>query len=359
MNALFIGDLHANTSSSNLEDVGEIFKLVDETLEKDQTIQLVCFVGDIFHTHAVVRQEPAFYVRRQFERLIGKYKKQNRPLRWIALAGNHDYSTPSAVVSDNSVRLVLGDLVEVVDDYRGTPIALSVGPFTFVPFMGDNDEFIRVCNMVDHDTILVCHQTFDGSKYENQHTAPNGVKQNLIPQKYIISGHIHMTQILKNGHNTVFYIGTPRSLNANEMNQCKYIWKFDGLNRTAVAIKTDERVKQYIGFTYYQGAIDVVAAAEGESRPWKQKDDVRIYVEGNEEFYEKVLAANKHLEGEVRFIPNIKKEMSRALDVESNGSSVETALRQYVYDVYDMSDDMRDAVWQRLQTWMPKLGTRT
>ena len=38
---------------------------------------------------------------------------------------------------------------------------------------------------------------------------------------------------------------------------------------------------------------------------------------------------------------------------------VETALRQYVYDVYDMSDDMRDAVWQRLQTWMPKLGTRT
>ena len=60
MNVLFIGDLHANTSASNLEDVGEIFKLVDETLEKDQTIQLVCFVGDIFHTHAVVRQEPAF-----------------------------------------------------------------------------------------------------------------------------------------------------------------------------------------------------------------------------------------------------------------------------------------------------------
>ena len=129
-----------------------------------------------------------------------------------------------------------------------------------------------------------------------------------------------MTQILKNEHNTVFYIGTPRALNANEMNQCKYIWKFDGSTRTAVAIKTDDRVKQYIGFTYYQGAIDFVAAVEGEPRPWKQKDDVRIYVEGNE-FYEKVLAANKHLEGEVRFIPNIKKEMSRTLDVESNGSS--------------------------------------
>lgn len=358
-NAIFVGDLHANTSASNLEDVGEIFHLLDETIEQDETIQLVCFVGDIFHTHAVIRQEPAFYVRRQFAKLIGKYERQNREIRWVVMAGNHDYSTPSAVVADNSVRLVLADLVEVVDDYRGTPCYAKVGPYAFVPFIGENESFVDVCSQGDSDDILVCHQTFDGSKYENQHTAPNGVKQNAIPQRLIISGHIHMTQILENEHNKVVYIGTPRALNANEVNQCKYIWKFNPESRTFTAIKTDDRVKQFIGFTYYQGAVDFVAAKEGEPLPWKKKDDVRIYVEGNEEFYEKVLAANKHLEGEVRFIPNIKKVMSKTLDVEADGSSVETALRQYVYDVYDMSDDMRDAVWQRLQTWMPKLGTRT
>lgn len=359
MNAIFVGDLHASISASNLEDVGEIFNLLDESIEQDETIQIVCFVGDIFHTHSVIRQEPAYYVRRQFERITKKYKGRNRKIRWIVMAGNHDYSTPSAVVSDNAVRLVLADLVEVVDDYRGTPCYMKVGPFAFVPFMGENEVFVSVCSQGDVDDILVCHQTFDGSKYENQHTAANGVSQNLIPQKLVISGHIHMNQILENEHNKVVYIGTPRALTANETNQRKYIWKFDSGTRNFVAIKTDDRVKQFISFTYYQGAVDFVAAKEGEPLPWKKKDDVRIYVEGNEEFYEKVLAANKHLEGEVRFIPNIKKVMSKTLDVEADGSSVETALRQYVYDVYDMSDDMRDAVWQRLQTWMPKLGTRT
>lgn len=356
MNALFVGDLHAGVS--NLEDTGEIFKLVQETLDKDETIELVCFVGDIFHTHAVIRQEPAFYVRRQFERLTKKYKASGRTLTWVALAGNHDYSTPGAVVADNAVRLVLGDLVTVVDDYPGTPCYAKIGPYAFVPFMGDNEEFVSLCSSGDADDILVCHQTFDGSKYENNHTAPNGVNQNRIPQKRVISGHIHMFQFLKNDHNHITYIGTPRALTAAEVNQEKAIWVYSPEANSFHAISTKDRVKQFIGFHYFQGATEYVAAKEGEPRPWKKKDDVRIYVEGNEEFYDKVLAANKHLEGEVRFVPNIKKELSRTLDVDAEGSSVETALRQYVYEVSDMSEDMRDRVWQKLQTWMPKLGNK-
>ena len=351
MNTLFVGDLHAK--KDNLEDTGEIFSLVDETIDSDESIDCVCFLGDIFNTHDVLRLEIAFYVRRQFETIIEKYKSKNRKISFVSLVGNHDNTSPVVTTPNNAVRLTLGDLISVFD------VPTEFGPYTMIPFMGDNEEFVRICNDANHNSIPVCHQTFDSAKYENQHTAPNGVKQDLIPQKFIISGHIHMTQILENEHNTVFYPGTPRALNANEVNQCKYIWKFNPETQTRVAITTDDRVKKFIGFTYYQGAIDIVAAKEGEPYPWKKKDDVRIYVEGNEEFYEKVLAANKHLEGEVRFIPNIRKEMSKTLDVEGDGSSVETALRQYVYDVYDMSDDMRDAVWQRLQTWMPKLGTRT
>lgn len=355
MIGLFIGDIHSSVSS--LEDVGEIFNLIDETLEKDQSIELVCFVGDIFHTHAIIRQEPAFYVKRQFERLTQKYRNTERNIHWVVLAGNHDYSTPSANVPDNAVRLVLGDIVTVVDGSDQNYI--KIGPYAFVPFMGKNDEFVSLCHFGSPNDILVCHQTFDGSKFENNHTAPGGVSQNSIPQKYVIAGHIHMTQVLKNEHNTIFYIGTPRALRTDEVNQSKYIWKFDPSNCSSTAIKTDDRVKQFISWTFYQGASDIVAANDGEPRPWKKKDDVRIHVEGNEEFYEKVLAANKHLEGEVRFIPNIRKEFSKALDVESEGASVETALHEYVYEVYDMSDDMKDAVWQKLQTWMPNLGAKT
>lgn len=352
MVALFIGDLHC--SQSNLEDTGEIFKLIDETLSKDASIELVCFLGDIFHTHSVVHQGPAFFVRRWIEKLTKKYNT----LSWVALAGNHDFSTPNASVSDNAVRLVLGNLLTVVDDYKGTPCALSIGDFTFMPFMGDNDEFIRVCNMIDENTIPVCHQTFDGSKYENNHTAPGGVSQNKIPQKFVISGHIHMHQVLINEHNIVWYPGTPRALTAAEVNQGKFLWIFDSKTTDRTPISTGPRVKEYKAFYFYQGATEIVAAKDGEPRPWKQKDDVRLYVEGSEEFYEQVLAANKHLEGEVRFVPNIKKEMSRTLDIESAGSSVDDALHQYVHGVYNMSDDLRDSVWQKLQTWMPNLGAK-
>jgi DNA repair exonuclease SbcCD nuclease subunit len=344
MKILLIGDMHVQ--SSNLEDTAEIFKLIDQILVDDNQISAVCLLGDIFHTHNIVKQEPAFFVRSQIEKIINKFKKEDRQIRWVALAGNHDFSTPSAVYVENAVRMVLGDLIEVVDDEP-----LNISDFSFLPFIGDNEKFIQVCNSLPKTSIVVCHQTFDGSRYENNQTAPHGVNQNDIPQKIVISGHIHTKQNLKNNHNEIAYVGTPRALNSNETNQEKFLTVYDSVNNKFQLHSTDHLVKCFKAFYIRQGDDNLVVDMQ-----WKPKDDVRIHVSGNEEFYEKVLEINKELLGKVQFIPDIRKELSKVLDIESGKYSMDQALHKYVHEIYDMSDELKGSVWKKLQNLMPQLG---
>lgn len=353
MKGLFVGDLHA--SINNLEDTGNLFELIYQTLLADQNIELVCFLGDIFHTHAIVRQEVAFFVRNQFFNLMVRFAERGRRIRFAAIAGNHDYSTPSAAVPSNALRLVLSDQfqLELIDQDPHI-----IGPYLLCPFMGDNEKFVEKANLSPESRILICHQTFDGSKYENNHTAPNGVDQNRINKEVIISGHIHTRQTLAGPKNTVYYPGTPRAITAGEVNQDKGLMIYDPSTGSMEFVHTGHLVKQYIGFYLYQGDEEICISSPNEPIPWKFRDDVRIHVEGNEEFYEKVLKANVHLEGRVRFIPNIKKQLDGAISIESEGSSIESALHTYVYEICDLKQDLRDSVWQKFQTWMPKLGAK-
>lgn len=344
MRILLIGDLHVQ--QNNLEDTGEIFDLVKKILEEDPTITVVCFLGDIFHTHDIVRQEPAFFVREKIKFLIQRYEV-GRGISWIALAGNHDYSSPSAVTTDNAVRLTLGDIMRVVDD--GIEIC---GGMDFIPFVGENEKFIEMCNK-SGNSILFCHQTFDGSRYENNQTAPNGVDQNRIPHKLIISGHIHTKQNLKNKHNEVVYVGTPRALTSNEVNEKKYLTVYDTDTRAFELHSTDHLVKQFVSLEINQGDEDIIIKPT-----WKAKDDVRIHVNGNQEFYDQVLEANSHLTGQARLIPNIRKELTKTLDVDSGEFTIDEALYKYVHEVVDMSDELRKDVWTKLQTLMPQLGAK-
>lgn len=340
MKILLVGDLHVQ--ANNINDTIKIFNFIEEILAKDSTISLVVFLGDIFHTHDILKQEPAFVVRKAIENLKKIYAQR---VDWIFLAGNHDYSSPAAVTADNAVRLVLGDLVRVVDG----EIEIC-GGMDFIPFVGNNEKFIEMCKRSSNE-ILFCHQTFDGSRYENNQTAPNGVNQNDIPHKLIISGHIHTKQTLKNEHNTVFYVGTPRALTANEVNQNKYLTTYDTETEMLQDFPTNHLVKEFIAINLNQGDSNVVV-----SKTWKDGDDVRIHVSGNQEFYDQVLDLNSHLAGQVRFIPDIRKELTKILDIDSNAMNIDQAFRKYVYEVVDMSDEMRDAVWMKAQKLIPQLG---
>lgn len=344
MNTLFVGDLHVMVS--NLEDTARIFDLIEITALKEQ-VKTVIFLGDIFHTHAVIRQEVGHFVK---DRMVRLYKagSVNDGFTIVLLAGNHDGSSPHSVVQ-NADRLIFGDIgpsIIVVDQTNG----YVYGDFFMVPFMGDNDEFVRACQL-SPDKILVCHQTVEGAYYENNSLAPGGVNQDLLPQKLIIAGHIHLKQKV----GKVIYPGTPRALTASEYNVNKEILLYDTVSGWFKQVPTDHLVKRYFRYELKQGSESEMSLDVDMDRIIKPGDDVRLVVSGTEEFYKESLEKYEYLSGKIRFIPNIRKVLQKKVDIESDGSSVQKAFHQYVHEIYDAPLEVKGKVWKKLQELIPNL----
>jgi hypothetical protein len=85
--------------------------------------------------------------------------------------------------------------------------------------MSSRDEFVGVCQRSNCSTV-VCHQTFNGGTYDNGFYAKDGVEPESIPQKDIISGHIHTPQVF----GKVFYLGSPRWQTLSDANVDRAIW---------------------------------------------------------------------------------------------------------------------------------------
>jgi len=328
---LFVGDLHA--MSSNLEDTKAIISKVKETAI-EHSVDRIIFLGDIFHTHSVVRQEVAYLVKSYITDLSSIAKV-------FLLAGNHDGASPDSV-EKNAVRLVFDKLdgITVVDDYEN---GLVEDKFFMVPFIGDHDQFISVANK-HPEKVLVCHQTIDGARYETKTLAPDGIDRELIPQKEVISGHIHTQQIVS----SVFYVGTPRAITFGEANQLKCIVIEN--NGEYTNIPSGHLAKQYWRYDIEEGK-----PVETFADTWKKGDDVRICIHGTEEFYRETLKSYSHLVGVVKFIPNIRASLGKQINVEASGG-VDESLKEYVYKIYDINDEMKGKVWTKLKALVPNLS---
>jgi DNA repair exonuclease SbcCD nuclease subunit len=205
---LFVGDPHA--TPDDLKDVEALNKLVLSTAEEhDATIILA---GDLYHTHAVIHAE----VQLTWWRFFEKCRSAGVPV--IVLKGNHD-----APGTEGTLATALIAHVEQVTVVAWRPVAengILFCPYTnatqLVKWSAEHPE----CNT------LVCHQTFDGSVYENGFFAGDGVDPNLIKQKAIISGHIHTPQEFFK----VWYPGAPRWRTMSDANVNRAIWilDFDG-----------------------------------------------------------------------------------------------------------------------------------
>jgi DNA repair exonuclease SbcCD nuclease subunit len=344
MNALIIGDVHGQIS--NLEDTGLLFDLIEAEAVKRQVSRII-FLGDLFHTHSIVRQEVAHFYQERFKRLL-RLPIGILPKDIVVITGNHDGISPSDI-SKNSCQLILGHLVNVVTEPQ-----VDVD-FTYVPFMYDNDKFTDAVNTLwmkrgsDHkqgtdplpETILLCHQTFKGAAYESGMPVPEGVDSNKILFKRIIAGHIHKAQSF---NNKVYYLGTPRAVTAGEANDPKYIHHLTDNN--CEAIPTGHLVKEYkiLSFSEEEGIKDL------STLEFKTKDDVRVVVAGSEQFYESFLEANKSMIGKLKFIPKIKKELGKRISVDENEANLESALKKYVFEVADLDNNKRDKIWEIVQT---------
>lgn len=199
MKLLFVGDPHA--VPSELPDCWALVGLVEKVLRVHPDAQ-VCWLGDQHHTHGVIHLPVMHFWLQVFERLGGLGRN-------IALVGNHDQAGRE----------------HVMEAYRGIcRVAwprLEVQGVSFVSYHHDVGEFLAAAGT---GKTLICHQSIDGSRYENGMWVKGGVTPEQILYDHVISGHIHSPQRF----GKVWYPGAPRWRTLSDAHhQDRALWLVD------------------------------------------------------------------------------------------------------------------------------------
>lgn len=214
-----VGDMHVVPDET--QDCNAVIQLILDVC-RTEGIQEVWFSGDQHHNHDLVRLSVLHWWLTAFRAL------KDQGINSVCLVGNHDQAAPGSNIHAMLAYQGLS-YVKVID--RPT-VHRNV---LMIPYMHDEAEFQRVCaefGAIDEDgysedgyskihaPTVFCHQTFDGSTYENGFLASDGFNPNLPPQELLISGHIHTGQEF----GKVWYVGAPRWRSLSDANVERSIW---------------------------------------------------------------------------------------------------------------------------------------
>jgi DNA repair exonuclease SbcCD nuclease subunit len=177
------------------------------------------FLGDLFHTHAIMRIEVVDFWQKVFE----KIEIENIDCR--VLVGNHDQPGSKEKEQEMNALNIFED--NIGDSFR-TIInkPMIIDNIAYIPYMSDKQDFIHAAKILYEQgatKLLVAHQTFTGAVYENGFYAPDGIDPAEVPQEKIISGHIHKNQEI----GKCLYPGTPKWDTMSDANEDKGIWIFE------------------------------------------------------------------------------------------------------------------------------------
>lgn len=217
MKILRVGDPHVQVS--NLKDSNKLIDFVIEHALKEK-VDKIEFLGDLFHTHAVIRIEVIDFWKKA---LIKIYELTGIPS--ICLVGNHDQ--PGSREKEQQMN----SLISLEGTIEGTTVVskpwvdhgTKIG---YIPYHSSEDEFFAAADELYKQGAINCivaHQTFTGAQYENGFFSQEGIDPGKAPQAQIVSGHIHKTQQV----GKCFYPGTPKWDTMSDANQDKGIWIFE------------------------------------------------------------------------------------------------------------------------------------
>lgn len=209
---LVIGDPHVQIS--NLKDSEKLIDFIINTAIARKVMN-VEFLGDLFHTHAVIRIEVIDFWQRSFKKMVASN------LNCTVLVGNHDQ--PGSKEKEQEMNAL--NIFDIHDNFTIVNKPSEILGTAYIPYMSDRQSFIDAAKkLYDQGAteLLVAHQTFTGAQYENGFFSEEGIDPGLIPQKQIISGHIHKSQQV----GKCFYPGTPKWDTMADANEPKGIWIF-------------------------------------------------------------------------------------------------------------------------------------
>lgn len=249
---VFLGDPHV--MPSNISESEKMMVNVErEALAK--SVDTIIIMGDLFHTHAILRIEALSFWNKWFKKLTENFDV-------IALVGNHDMKNQTnnstydnAMLGFNMPRLrVISEPTEI----KGV---------AFVPYIHDHDILVEKANKFD-SRCMIAHQTFTGAQYDNGFYAKDGVDPALFKHEQIISGHIH-----KKSHvGKCFYVGTAKWDSVNDANEDK------GFH---IAILKDGLFTdfEFISNKSVLTSIEQLIINEGDEVPDLQEGNVRYYIQ--------------------------------------------------------------------------------
>ena len=188
---LLIGDPHAVVDE--LDDMKALIDGIVATVKAEKP-QYVLFMGDQHHNHAIMHVEVMAFWREAFTRL------GQLDTHVLALVGNHDMPGDSSTKSHAMMAYEGIPGLQVVDQL------MTVDGCLLIPYRHSGPDFINDVASTPNAKTVFCHQTFDGSKYENGFYAKDGIDISGFADRQFISGHIHTPQRFAN----VMYIGAPR-----------------------------------------------------------------------------------------------------------------------------------------------------
>lgn len=279
---LIVGDVHATVNE--LDDCGNLIDLIVDKSDKDTT---VVFLGDQYHTHATVRVEVIDFWNRAFKRVS---KASNGV---IAVVGNHD-------MPGDSSKSINSMMANQLDDLRVIDRPVMENGVLFMPYYHDCSKFVSTVNEYAPKT-LICHQTFNGAKYENGFYAKDGVDPEVLKCSQIISGHIHTPSVFSK----VEYVGAPRWRTASDANIDRFIHLYEkdrnGALKLVEKFATAFHCKRILKATVYEDGT-----YEGRTDAL-DKDTLHIDIHGSKQFCEQKRAELTTENFRIRTFPKTEK----------------------------------------------------
>ena len=298
---LIVGDPHCKHS-----ELIEMNLLMD-SVEKEALraeVDSIILLGDLFDSHNLLRLEVIDFWQKRLAKLA-----LIKPV--IALVGNHDQKGNVEEEWKLSSLTTLSNIpnLTVVNE------PLIIGNWAYVPYTQNKELFISTANnLAKTAKILVCHQTFDGSVYDNGMYAPDGIDPTLIVgYDKIISGHIHKFQEFSN----IIYVGTPRWMSISDANQDKGIWLTDGKDFKMVSLGG-----------VLSKVVQIELTEESTEEPvFDKKDKNYLILKGNSQWITKTA---KKYKGFARIVPKPTDVRLQALSEKSKSSNFSEYLQAYL-----------------------------
>jgi DNA repair exonuclease SbcCD nuclease subunit len=291
--ALYVGDYHCQVN--NLKDCENLMNFILKKAEEEK-VDSIFFLGDQFHTHAVIRLEVQHFWSKSLKLL-------NLTCPTYLLVGNHDMKGDNesnandinSMICFNTENVLLEN-INIIDK------PTNVEGIGMMPYYKNEQAFLKDCQDLYNKGAtgcLIAHQTFTGAQYENGFFSEEGIDPELVPHKAIISGHIHKSQQV----GKCFYPGTPKWDTMADANQPKGIWIFEHNETGAVKSKT------FISTENVVTPITSYEVKEGEELP-TLNPDARNYVV---------------LEGKTAWINKVKKELKDKASIKVKPTDVKVA----------------------------------